>query len=502
MESVSDETAVILYYSGYTTIDSLKEAALKDLTKIKGIKRKVAKNIKKEIKKMIEESAEVEPIVIEENAEGKLTEDQVQEEEVVEKEELPSAVELSTESTELKPVTKEKVEEPKELDIDTENKIEVFKDLECINDEKAVLLYDSGYTTIDALTVASLKDLTKIKGIKRNTAKKIKKELEQKSEWEPVEIKEEPIEEKELIKLEPVEEEIIESEEKIEAFKDIKSIDEETSVLLYDSGYTTIDSLKEATLKDLTKIKGIKKNTAKKIKKELEQKSELEPEEFKEDENEYLMDDEEFSISEAEEIDHEIKEYKPLEPEEEFFKDEEDEDIPPIKSDEEDVFKNISSVDEKIAKLLKENGINSIYALRNTTVKELTKIKGIKRKIAKQIKKEVEKFSADKYAEGILPKESPKDSFERGENPFIKEEEWESFDEDKISDSELREIKGFRHGDYTLYAKEIDTKSGKKRTVRFFSKAEPEEGEPIELPKGYKVEKNKKTGVPYLKKKK
>ena len=245
--------------------------------------------------------------------------------------------------------------------------------------------------------------------------------------------------------------------------------------------------------------------TAKKIKKELEQKSELEPEEVKEDENEYLMDDEELSISEAEEIDHKIKDYKPLEPEEEFFKDEEVEDIPPIKSDEEDVFKNISSVDEKIAKLLKENGINSIYDLRNTTIKDLTKIKGIKRKIAKQIKKEVEKISADKYAEEILPKESSKDSFEREENPFIKEEEeeeWESFDEDKISDSELRGIKGFRHEEYTLYAKEINTKLGKKRTVRFFSKAEPEGGEPIELPKGYKVEKNKKTGLPYLKKKK
>ena len=104
---------------------------------------------------------------------------------------------------------------------------------------------------------------------------------------------------------------------------------------------------------------------------------------------------------------------------------------------------------------------------------------------------------------------SSKETFERGENPLIIEEEidvdkdaWESFDEDKISESRMRDIKGFRHGDYTLYAKEIKTKSGKKRIVRFFSKAEPEEGEPIELPKGYKVEKNEKTGVPYLKKKK
>jgi hypothetical protein len=60
----------------------------------------------------------------------------------------------------------------------------------------------------------------------------------------------------------------------------------------------------------------------------------------------------------------------------------------------------------------------------------------------------------------------------------------------------------FRHGDYSLYKKEIKTKSGKKRIVRFFSKAEPDEGKPIELPKGYQVKLNKKTGLPYLKRKK
>ena len=42
---------------------------------------------------------------------------------------------------------------------------------------------------------------------------------------------------------------------------------------------------------------------------------------------------------------------------------------------------------------------------------------------------------------------------------------------------------------------------GKTRIVRFFSKTEPDEGEPIELPKEYEVKENKKTGVPYIKKK-
>ncbi|PNX47906.1 MAG: hypothetical protein BV456_10400 [Thermoplasmata archaeon M8B2D] len=60
----------------------------------------------------------------------------------------------------------------------------------------------------------------------------------------------------------------------------------------------------------------------------------------------------------------------------------------------------------------------------------------------------------------------------------------------------------FKHREYKLYEKEIFTKSGNKRVVRFFSKGEPEGAKTIALPKGYIVRKNKKTGVPYLKKKK
>ncbi|PNX47562.1 MAG: hypothetical protein BV457_05470 [Thermoplasmata archaeon M9B1D] len=60
----------------------------------------------------------------------------------------------------------------------------------------------------------------------------------------------------------------------------------------------------------------------------------------------------------------------------------------------------------------------------------------------------------------------------------------------------------FKHREYKLYEKEIFTKSGNKRVVRFFSKGETEGAKTIALPKGYIVRKNKKTGVPYLKKKK
>ena len=425
------------------------------------------------------------------------------------------------------------IEEPA---IERDSKIEAFKEIESIDDETAVLLYDNGFTAIDALTIASLKDLTKIKGIKRKTAKKIKKEIEQKSEWESVDIEgegkeeftgekvEEPLEFKPVTVGETAEGEIteeqiedkdkiIEKEEKIEAFKDMESIDDETAVLLYDNGFTAIDALTIASLKDLTKIKGIKRKTAKKIKKEIEKEKEPSKQEEptvveepakieskEEDLSEQFVGEEELKKDEASEIEEKILEYEPVKADDEFFEEEEEvEEATPIKTDEEDVFKDISSIDDKIAKLLKENGINSIDTLKNTTIKELIKIKGVKRKIAKQIKQEVNELD-EKIDTSV---EEP---FERGENPFIGEEEdedqWESFDEDKISDSKMKEIIGFRHKDYTLYEKEIKTESGKKRVVRFFSKADPGEGEPIELPKGYEVKENKKTSVPFLKKKK
>ena len=173
------------------------------------------------------------------------------------------------------------------------------------------------------------------------------------------------------------------------------------------------------------------------------------------------------------------------------------------KASEKVVFKDIKSIDEKTAKLLIENGITSVVILREIPIKKLTKIKGIKRKTAKKIKKEINEIDSKAFDE------KPKDVFSKEvleDNSFIEQddedlEEWESYSEDEIPQSQLKEIKGYKHKDYTLYKKEIMI-GDKKRTVHFFSKGEPDEGEPIELPAGFKVKINKKTGVPYLKKKK
>jgi hypothetical protein len=184
--------------------------------------------------------------------------------------------------------------------------------------------------------------------------------------------------------------------------------------------------------------------------------------------------------------------------EDEIFFEEGKEEVEFEKDEETKAFDGINSIDEKTAKLLYENGITSIDILSETPIKKLIKIKGIRRKIAKRIKKEVsempkktEEIADWNAADADLAIDEFKESDES-------KEEWESFADGEMTE----EQEGYRHGEYTLYVKEIETKTGKKRTVHFFSKGEPEEGEPAKLPKGYEVKVNKRTRVPYIKKKK
>jgi len=308
-----------------------------------------------------------------------------------------------------------------------------------------------------------------------------------------------------------------EKNDKIDVFKDIKSIDEKTAISLYDNGFTSIDAVRKASLKDLVRIGGVKKKLVKDIKREIEEKLvrasyESEDKSRREKFEEYFYIDEE-SEEEAKKIDENISRYGLTEETRGFFE-EIKEDITPVKKDDKTyIFKGIDSIDEKTAALFYENGITSVDILRETSIKELTKIKGIKRKLAKKIKKEInkkphedvyikkeaaEEFNDFSTIDANIAKADIKE-FEEKSSKKSAEEEWNSYDENETPKDEL---KSYTYGDYALYKKEIETASGKKRTVHFFSKAEPEDGVPAELPHGFKVDVNKKTGVPYLKKKK
>ncbi len=329
----------------------------------------------------------------------------------------------------------------------------------------------------ESLEAEKEKKLAKRKPKKAKKKETIKQKDEESLEWQPVETEISKDDEEISVKEEEIEKKDAEEKDdeirkiKIEVFKDIKCIDEETAVLLFDNGFTSFDDLVIASLSDLKNVECINSRFAKKIKKEISEMLK-ESNREKNDFSEYLI-DEDFEKENDKIIEKKILEKK---------------------SEEIEVFKGLSSISQRTAKLLYDNGITSIDILRETSIEDLVKIRGIKRKLAKKVKKEME----------ILPKKKDVEETEKEDITYEGDDlgEWESFDEEQISELKPKKMKGYQHGDYFLYEKKITVKSGQKRTVRFFSKTEPDEGKSIKLPKGYEVKENRKTGVPYLKKKK
>jgi len=530
IKCIDDEIAIILFNSGFCSIDDLRLTNVEELCKIEDINKKIARDIINEIKE-IDESSRLKPVIDKE--------------------------------TEGKDLTEEETEKEQD-EIDDSEKIKSFENMKSIDDKTAILLYDNFIRSEEDLKDISYHDLKKIKGLKRKDAKNIIKELEEKikeaAELKPInvgdsaegeisedQIKDE-IDEKEEDKQvpkpvelesseehwEPVSDDKIEgsdeweniddenwddvsfdkegfrldseTEKKIDVFSDMNSIDKDTAILLYDNGYDSIDSLTLASYKDLKNIKGINRKTAKNIIKEIEEMRQngslLPDEEFDLKPHEESFVDEDTMDEDSIDIDEKIIGYDEKEPKKDIF--EED-----MKEIEEEIsledsldrpFEKIKSIDDKTSELLIKNGISSIGDLMDKNIKDLTKIRGIRKKLARKIKNEVNKLEEESY-------KSEKKA--AGVKPLIdqesEEEEWAEFDEEEEVISSVPTVEekiGYKHKKYTLFEKEITVKGGSKRKIRFFSKEKPDDGKPIDIPDGYIVKVNKRTGVPYLKKKK
>jgi hypothetical protein len=163
------------------------------------------------------------------------------------------------------------------------------------------------------------------------------------------------------------------------------------------------------------------------------------------------------------------------------------------------VFKGIESIDDKTAKLLYENGYFSIENVKNATVNDLVQIRGIKRTLAKQIKKEIErKIILTENSEFIPSKQ--KIAQKKSKEKLMDSSEWESpHPKEKIKKPSTHTPCIYKG--YTLYTRETRKRNGKKTTLFFFSRQKPEFSSPSPLPGGYHIVVNKKTGIPYLKKK-
>jgi len=170
----------------------------------------------------------------------------------------------SSKKTKDEDVKKEKELDVQEVEIIEEDKnIDVFGDFESIDAVTAKLLHENGIISIDHLRSLSVKELVKNFGINKKIAKSIMRELKNKD------IKNDTSDDKkDEVKKDVSSDDV----DKKEVFKDLDVIDDDTAELLYDNGYISVDDLKEASVKDLSRIKGIKSKTAKRIKKEIEEK--------------------------------------------------------------------------------------------------------------------------------------------------------------------------------------------------------------------------------------
>ncbi len=162
-------------------------------------------------------------------------------------------------------------------------------------------------------------------------------------------------------------------------------------------------------------------------------------------------------------------------------------------------FKGIECIDEKTAELLYKNGYFSIENLKDATLEDLVQIRGIKRKLAKQIKKEIGQSRTLPDTDEFVPMKQT--LVKKKSSKKLKDTaEWESYPpKKKITKQPSSEVCIYKQ--YTLYKRESRSDDRKKTTIHFFSKEKPENGQQTQLPEGYLIAVNKKTGIPYLKKK-
>lgn len=162
------------------------------------------------------------------------------------------------------------------------------------------------------------------------------------------------------------------------------------------------------------------------------------------------------------------------------------------------VFHGIACIDDKTAEILYKNGYFSIENIKDATLDDLVQVRGIRRKLAKQIKKEIEQKSVVPDTTEFVPLKQ-RTTKKRATQKPKDTTEWESNASPQKKTTQTSPLACIYQG-YTLYRRETKKHGGKIATIHFFSKEKPDKGHPCQLPEGYQIAVNKKTGVPYIKK--
>ncbi len=77
---------------------------------------------------------------------------------------------------------------------------------------------------------------------------------------------------------------------------------------------------------------------------------------------------------------------------------------------------------------------------------------------------------------------------------------WQASPDDEPWEAEEPQPGVYRHGEFTLYERDVELTTGRTQKIYFFAKTDPKSGEPCALPDGYEVGVNEKTGLPFLRK--
>jgi len=162
-------------------------------------------------------------------------------------------------------------------------------------------------------------------------------------------------------------------------------------------------------------------------------------------------------------------------------------------------FTGIKCIGDTTAELLYKHGYFSIENLRDGTVEDLAQIPGINRRLARQIKKEIDEQVIETETTEFLPKKHKKTK-KKGKKKTAHSAEWEpSVSQEKRQKTPSPPICTYK--EYTLYRRKTKRHDGKKSRFHYFAKRKSDKGAPAPLPEGYRIVVNKKNGVPYLKKK-
>ena len=141
--------------------------------------------------------------------------------------------------------------------------VDLLMGIQGITSDKAMKLVDAGYSTLDQMKEASAEDFALVEGITKLDAKRIYDSLH-KDEPKPAEpapapapAQVAPAEQPKAVAPAPLPQETF-----FETLRKVQGLDETVAGAVYEAGYTSAESIKNAAVGDLVKIRGVSEPTA------------------------------------------------------------------------------------------------------------------------------------------------------------------------------------------------------------------------------------------------